>query len=97
MRVINKRRLLEYLIYWEIKEIQYLLSFDFEGNWLEEWYKKDLIEDLNEVSEILKSLSYTHDEEEIRTKFENWYRNTYWKKLILDDLIPKDDLSRINN
>ena len=50
MRQINKRRLLEYLIYWEIKEIQYQFSFDSDENWLDEEFKIDLLEDLNEVA-----------------------------------------------
>lgn len=95
MRQINKRRLLEYLIYWEIKEIQYQFSFDSEGEGLDEEFRIDLLEDLNEVSEILKSLSYTQDVELVRVRFKNWYRNTYWKNLVLEDLIPEEDLSTI--
>jgi len=92
MRTPNKRRLLEYLIYWEIKEILYLFSFEMEDE-----TKKDLLEDLDEISEILKSLSYTLDVESIRVRFKNWYRSTYWKNLIIEDLIPEADLSLINN
>lgn len=88
MRTQNKRRLLEYLIYWEIKEILYLFSFD-----MDEDTKKDLLEDLDEISEILKSLSYTLDIESIREKFSNWYRCTYWKELKVQDLVLEEDLS----
>ena len=88
MRQINKRRLLEYLIYCEIKEILYLSSF----NPTEE-EQKDLLADLDEISEILKSLSYTMDVESIREKFWNWYRGTYWKDLKVQDLVSEDDLS----
>lgn len=96
MRQINKRRLLEYLIYWEIKEILYQFSFDFKGNWLDFEFKSDLLDDLNEISEILKSLSYAKDVEALRIRFKNWYRSTYWKNLVVEDLIPEEDLSRIN-
>ena len=92
MRQINKRRLLEYLIYWEIKEILYLFSFNTPDD-----EKRDLIDDLNEISEILKSLSYAKDLEALRIRFKNWYRSTYWKNLVVGDLIPKEDLSRINS
>ena len=88
MRTINKRRLLEYLIYWEIKEILYLFSFEMEDE-----TKKELLEDLDEISEILKSLSYTLDVESIREKFWNWYRCTYWKELKVENLVSEDDLS----
>ena len=91
-RQINKRRLLEYLIYWEIKEILYLFSFDMWDD-----MKRDLLDDLNEISEILKSLSYSKDLEALRIRFKNWYRSTYWKNLVVEDLIPEDDLSRINS
>ena len=91
-RQINKRRLLEYLIYWEIKEILYLFSFDMWDD-----MKRDLLDDLNEISEILKSLSYAKDVEALRIRFKNWYRSTYWKNLVVEDLIPEDDLSRINS
>lgn len=97
MRQINKRRLLEYLIYWEIKEIIYLLSFDFEKKWLDFNFKRDLLDDLNEISEILKSLSCSKDVDSLRDRFKNWYRNTYWKKLVLEDLVPEDDLSHTFN
>ena len=97
MRQINKRRLLEYLIYWEIKEIQYQFSFDSDEHWLDEEFKIDLLEDLNEVADILKSLSYTEDVESVRIKFKNRYRSTYWKNLVVEDLIPEEDLSRINS
>ena len=97
MRTPNKRRLLEYLIYWEIKEILYQFSFDFKWNWLDFQFKSDLLDDLNEISEILKSLSYTQDVDSLRVRFKNWYRNTYWKNLIIEDLIPEADLSLINN
>lgn len=97
MRTPNKRRLLEYLIYWEIKEILYQFSFDFKWNWLDFQFKSDLLDDLNEISEILKSLSYTHDVDSLRVRFKNWYRSTYWKNLIIEDLIPEADLSLINN
>ena len=93
MRQINKRRLLEYLIYWEIKEIQYQFSFDSDENWLDEEFKIDLLEDLNEVADILKSLSYTDDVESVRIKFKNRYRSTYWKNLVVEDLVSEDDLS----
>ena len=92
MRQINKRRLLEYLIYWEIKEILYLFSFDMWDD-----MKRDLLDDLNEISEILKSLSYAKDVEALRIRFKNWYRSTYWKNLVVEDFIPEDDLSRINS
>jgi hypothetical protein len=36
---------------------------------MEDETKKDLLEDLDEISEILKSLSYTLDVESIREKF----------------------------
>lgn len=88
MRTLNKRRLLEYLIYCEIKEILYLSSF----NPLEE-EQKDLLDDLDEINEILKSLSYTIDVESIREKFWNWYRGTYWKELKVQDLVLEEDLS----
>ena len=88
MRQINKRRLLEYLIYWEIKEILYLFSFEQDDE-----TKKDLFEDLDEINEILKSLSYTMDVESIREKFWNWYRGTYWKDLKVQDLVLEEDLS----
>ena len=91
-RQINKRRLLEYLIYWEIKEILYLFSFNMWDD-----MKRDLLDDLNEISEILKSLSYAKDVEALRIRFKNWYRSTYWKNLVVEDLIPEDDLSRINS
>lgn len=91
-RQINKRRLLEYLIYWEIKEILYLFSFDMWDD-----MKRDLLDDLNEISEILKSLSYAKDVEALRIRFKNWYRSTYWKNLVVEDLIPEEDLSRINS
>ena len=77
MRQINKRRLLEYLIYWEIKEIQYQFSFDSDENWLDEEFKIDLLEDLNEISEILKSLAYTQDVELVRVQFKNWYSSNF--------------------
>ena len=92
MRQINKRRLLEYLIYWEIKEILYLFSFNMWDD-----MKRDLLDDLNEISEILKSLSYAKDVEALRIRFKNWYRSTYWKNLVVEDLIPEEDLSRINS
>jgi hypothetical protein len=82
--------LLENLIYWEIKEILYLSSFNPP-----EEEQKDLLEDLDEVNEILKSLSYTLDVESIRVKFQNWYRNTYWKKLVVEELVSEEDLSNI--
>ena len=91
-RQINKRRLLEYLIYWEIKEILYLFSFNMWDD-----MKRDLLDDLNEISEILKSLSYAKDVEALRIRFKNWYRSTYWKNLVVEDLIPEEDLSRINS
>lgn len=91
-RQINKRRLLEYLIYWEIKEILYLFSFDMWDD-----MKRDLLDDLNEISEILKSLSYSKDLEALRIRFKNRYRSTYWKNLVVEDLIPEEDLSRINS
>ena len=91
-RQINKRRLLEYLIYWEIKEILYLFSFNMGDD-----MKRDLLDDLNEISEILKSLSYAKDVEALRIRFKNWYRSTYWKNLVVEDLIPEEDLSRINS
>ena len=93
MRQINKRRLLEYLIYWEIKEIQYQFSFDSDENWLDEEFKIDLLEDLNEVADILKSLSYTEDVESVRIRFKNRYRSTYWKNLVVEDLVSEEDLS----
>ena len=93
MRQINKRRLLEYLIYWEIKEIQYQFSFDSDENWLDEEFKIDLLEDLNEVADILKSLSYTEDVDSVRIKFKNRYRSTYWKNLVVEDLVSEEDLS----
>jgi hypothetical protein len=52
-----------------------------------------LLEDLDEISEILKSLSYTLDVESIREKFWNWYRSTYWKELKVENLVSEDDLS----
>ena len=88
MRKINKRRLLEYLIYCEIKEILYLFSFDTPDD-----EKRDLMDDLNEISEILKSLSYTYDVDSIREKFSNRYRGTYGKKLVIEDLVLEEDLS----
>ena len=91
-RQINKRRLLEYLIYWEIKEILYLFSFNMWDD-----MKRDLLDDLNEISEILKSLSYAKDVEALWIRFKNWYRSTYWKNLVVEDLIPEEDLSRINS
>jgi hypothetical protein len=97
MRQINKRRLLEYLIYWEIKEILYQFSFDFKGNWLDFEFKSDLLDDLNEISEILKSLSYARYVEALRIRFKNWYRSTYWKNLAVEDVIPAEDLSLINS
>ena len=97
MRELNKRKLLEYLIYWEIKEIQYQFSFDSDENWLDEEFKIDLLEDLNEISEILKSLAYTQDVELVRVQFKNWYRNTYWKNLVVEDLVSEDDLSNTFN
>jgi len=93
MRQINKRRLLEYLIYWEIKEIQYQFSFDSDEHWLDEEFKIDLLEDLNEVADILKSLSYTEDVESVRIRFKNRYRSTYWKNLVVEDLVSEEDLS----
>jgi hypothetical protein len=99
MRQINKRRLLEYLIYWEIKEIQYQFSFEYqfsfdsEENWLDEGFKIDLLEDLNEVADILKSLSYTADVESVRIRYKNRYRSTYWKNLVVEDLVSEEDLS----
>lgn len=93
MRQLNKRRLLEYLIYWEIKEIQYQFSFDSDEHWLDEEFKIDLLEDLNEVADILKSLSYTDDVESVRIKFKNRYRSTYWKNLVVEDLVLEEDLS----
>ena len=93
MKQLNKRRLLEYLIYWEIKEIQYQFSFDSDENWLDEEFKIDLLEDLNEVADILKSLSYTDDVESVRIKFKNRYRSTYWKNLVVEDLVSEEDLS----
>lgn len=93
MRQLNKRRLLEYLIYWEIKEIQYQFSFDSDENWLDEEFKIDLLEDLNEVADILKSLSYTDDVESVRIRFKNRYRSTYWKNLVVEDLVSEEDLS----
>lgn len=92
MRKINKRRLLEYLIYWEIKEILYLFSFDKDDD-----MKRDLLDDLNEISEILKSLSYSHDVDSLRDKFKNWYRGTYWKNLVVEDLVSEEDLSHTFN
>lgn len=92
MRKINKRRLLEYLIYWEIKEILYLFSFDIPDD-----EKRDLMDDLNEISEILKSLAYTRDVDLLRVRFKNWYRCTYWKNLIVEDLVSEDDLSHTFN
>lgn len=92
MRKINKRRLLEYLIYWEIKEILYLFSFDKDDE-----TKRDLLDDLNEISEILKSLSYSHDVDLLRVKFKNWYRGTYWKNLVVEDLVSEEDLSHTFN
>ena len=88
MRQINKRRLLEYLIYWEIKEILYLFSFDKDDE-----TKRDLLDDLNEISEILKSLAYSYDVDWLRDKFKNWYRSTYWKNLVVEDLVSEEDLS----
>lgn len=88
MRQINKRRLLEYLIYWEIKEILYLFSFDTPDD-----EKRDLLDDLNEISEILKSLSYTYNVDSVREKFNNRYRSTYWKNLVIEDLVSENDLS----
>ncbi len=88
MRQLNKRRLLEYLIYWEIKEILYLSSFNPP-----EEEQKDLLDDLDKVSEILKSLSYTQDVDSVREEFSNRYRGVYWKKLILEDLVLEEDLS----
>lgn len=93
MRQLNKRRLLEYLIYWEIKEIQYQFSFDSDENGLDEEFKIDLLEDLNEVADILKSLSYTDDVESVRIRFKNRYRSTYWKNLVVEDLVSEEDLS----
>lgn len=93
MRQLNKRRLLEYLIYWEIKEIQYQFSFDSDENWLDEEFKIDLLEDLNEVADILKSLSDTEDVESVRIRFKNRYRSTYWKNLVVEDLVSEEDLS----
>lgn len=93
MRQTNKRRLLEYLIYWEIKEIQYQFSFDSEEEGLNEEFKIDLLEDLNEIADILKSLSYTDDVEAVRVRFKNRYRSTYWKNLVLEDLVSEEDLS----
>lgn len=92
MRQINKRRLLEYLIYWEIKEILYLFSFDTPDD-----EKRDLMDDLNEISEILKSLAYTRDVDLLRVRFKNWYRSTYWKNLVLEDLVSEEDLSHTFN
>ena len=92
MRQINKRRLLEYLIHWEIKEILYLFSFETDDN-----MSKDLLDNLDEISEILKSLSYTADVNTVREKFSDWYRNTYWKKLILEDLVSEEVLSHTFN
>lgn len=80
--------LLENLIYWEIKEILYLSSFNPP-----EEEQKDLLEDLDGVSEILKELSYTQDVDSIREKFSNRYRGIYWKKLIVEDLVLEEDLS----
>jgi len=88
MRQTNKRRLLEYLIYWEIKEILYLSSFNPP-----EEDQKNLLWDLDEVSEILKSLSYTADVESVRIRFKNRYRSTYWKNLVVEDLVLEEDLS----
>lgn len=88
MRQINKRRLLEYLIYWEIKEILYLSSFNPP-----EEEQKDLLDDLDEVNEILKALSYTQDIELVRIRFKNRYRSTYWKNLVVEDLVLEEDLS----
>lgn len=88
MRTINKRRLLEYLIYWEIKEILYLSSFNPP-----EEEQKDLLDDLDKVSEILKSLSYTQDVDSVREEFSNRYRGIYGKKLIVEDLVLEEDLS----
>lgn len=93
MRQLNKRRLLEYLIYWEIKEIQYQFSFDSEENGLDEEFKIDLLEDLNEVADILKSLSDSDDVEPVRIRFKNRYRSTYWKNLVVEDLVSEEDLS----
>lgn len=88
MRQINKRRLLEYLIYWEIKEILYLSSFNPpEGE------QKDLLDDLDKVNEILKSLSYTMDVDSVREEFSNWYRGTYGKDLKVQELVLEEDLS----
>ena len=92
MRQINKRRLLEYLIYWEIKEILYLFSFDTPDD-----EKRDLLEDLNEISEILNSLSHTKDVGLLRVRFKNRYRSTYWKNLVLEDLVSEEDLSNTFN
>lgn len=92
MRQINKRRLLEYLIYWEIKEILYLFSFDTSDD-----EKRDLLEDLDEISEILKSLAYTKDVDLLQVRFKNRYRSTYWKNLVLDDLVSEEDLSHTFN
>lgn len=80
--------LLENLIYWEIKEILYLSSFNPP-----EEEQKDLLEDLDEVNEILKELSYTQDVDLVREKFSNRYRGVYWKKLIVEDLVLEEDLS----
>lgn len=88
MRTINKRRLLEYLIYWEIKEILYLSSFNPP-----EEEQKDLLDDLDKVSEILKSLSYTQEVDSVREEFSNRYRGIYGKKLIVEDLVLEEDLS----
>ena len=88
MRLINKRRLLEYLIYWEIKEILYLSSFNPP-----EEEQKDLLDDLDKLSEVLKSLSYTLDVDSIREEFSNRYRCVYGKKLIVEDLVLEEDLS----
>jgi len=88
MRQINKRRLLEYLIYWEIKEILYLSSFNPP-----EEEQKDLLDDLDKISEILKELSYTLDVDKVREEFSNRYRGTYGKKLIVEDLVLEEDLS----
>jgi hypothetical protein len=88
MRQTNKRRLLEYLIYWEIKEILYLSSFNPP-----EEEQKDLLWDLDEINDILKALAYTKDVEVVRIRFKNRYRSTYWKNLVLEDLILEDDLS----
>lgn len=90
MRQINKRRLLEYLLYWEIKEILYLFSFDTPDD-----EKRDLLDDLNEISEILKSLSYTYNVGSVREKFNNRYRSTYWKNLVIEDLVSGNDLSNM--